>query len=361
MPFELWIIILAFACAILAGISKGVLWIMQRAGASSPAPVSPRQQVDTKSVASQRNLQAQEDASMVIPIAQWLKRVNEQPDKVPHVAATGASGSGKTTLITAILATRNDTVVVITPKPDDDWGGVPFITIDDDLSFRSVEKASKAIESEIRQRWVAVKHAKRDGKVYKPDWLTVVIDDYPYLARKIEGLADTVLAVARMGRSMRVRLILLAQEASVKAWGFEGEGEARDNFVFMDLPEAHWENGGAVMYRWSEQKTPQTIDTWHVYELSKRAISPLRWHATIRGDTGINGAEIGNNTSDTDTGIDGIDDMEAKKQFSKNTKEYQIEQMIEWGWSANKIYDALGGNRNDVLALIREVRGETVL
>lgn len=236
------------------------------------APFSslPQQHIMT-SVASDKQLQIDN----IAPLEQWLDRVNNHPDKVPHIAATGATGSGKTTLVTAILATRNDKVLVCTPKPDDDWGGIPIVTIDDDLSFTSIQLVARAIDKEIKQRWLNVKNAKRQGQQYTPEWLTIVIDDFPFLRKQIEGLSDTVLNIARMGRSMRVRLILLAQEATVKAWGFEGEGEARENFVFMDLPEAHWNDGGALMFRWGKPK--EIIDTSGIWRLSRMLISPGRF------------------------------------------------------------------------------------
>jgi hypothetical protein len=80
--------------------------------------------------------------------------------------------------------------------------------------------------------------------------------------------------VGNMGRSVRVRLILLAQTATVKSWGFEGNGEARSNFVFIDLEEDH----SAVIYRWAKQ--PEPIDTTRVAELAGRPIPPARWWLT---------------------------------------------------------------------------------
>lgn len=219
----------------------------------------------------------------VLPLDAWLRRVNDEPDWVPHIAATGGTGAGKTTLVEAILQTRPGRVYILSPKADDDWGGLPFVTIDDDLTFKSIGKAAKQIDTEIKERWLAIKNAKRAKQsVPEREWLTIVIDDYPYLQRKIDGLADAVLTVARMGRSMRIRLILLAQEASVKAWGIEGEGESRSNFVFVNLVEAHWLNGGATIARWG--KEPEQIDTSHVWQYANKPIDPRRWWGPSQAD-----------------------------------------------------------------------------
>lgn len=335
--------LLMWVCIIVAGVSMAFLkWEAKRNKARGVTPraidiVQDNVASDNKSIASSSNAVAIGDIAEIVPLVHVLQNINNQPDTVPHLAATGSTGTGKTTFITAVLAARDGKVAIITPKPDDDWGGVPFVTIDDDLLFTSITRAAKAIDKEIKTRWVAVKQAKRDGLQYTPEWLTVVIDDYPFLRKQIDGLTDTVLNVARMGRSMRVRLILLAQETSVKAWGFEGEGEARENFVFVDLQEAHWLNKSATMYRWS--KPPQRIDTSNVYALSQRAIHPSRWFELSNVSTfqagGMNipvspDVPFSAGIPDDDTGI-------PVSQATADVSDDVIKALHSAGWSMNKI------------------------
>lgn len=199
----------------------------------------------------------------MLTLREWLDRVNNQPDRVPHIAAKGPSGSGKTTLILATLIDRPGQVLICTPKnaKDDPWGGAPAVRLTSDLSFDAIEAALCAVHQEVKRRNV-------EGF---DEWLTVVIDDYPWIAQDCPSAAKIVTLVGNMGRSVRVRLILLAQTSTVKSWGFEGNGEARANFVFVDLEEDH----SAVLYRWGKQ--PEPIDTSCVFELAQRPIPQVRW------------------------------------------------------------------------------------
>lgn len=202
-------------------------------------------------------------ASPLLPLRTWLDRVNNEPDRVPHIAAKGPSGSGKSTLILAALTERSGKVLICTPKNarDDAWGGVPAVRMTADLTFDHIEAALLEVHQEVKRRNV-------EGF---DEWLTVVIDDYPWIAQECPSAAKVVTMVGNMGRSVRVRLILLAQTATVKSWGLEGNGEARSNFVFINLEEDH----SAVIYRWG--KAPEPIDTSRVAELAQHPIPAIRW------------------------------------------------------------------------------------
>jgi len=225
-----------------------------------PRPVLTRTSTHAPSAAPAA---AQLDAPPVLPLRTWLDRVNNQPDRVPHIAAKGPSGSGKTTLVLAVLTDRPGKVLICTPKHvrDDPWGGAPAVRLSADLRFDAIETTLRAVHHEVKRRTVAG----------FDEWLTVVLDDYPWMAQECPSAAKLVTLVGNMGRSVRMRLILLAQTATVKAWGLEGNGDARANFVFLDVAEDH----GAVIYRWG--KPPEPIDTARVCDLAQRPIPQARW------------------------------------------------------------------------------------
>jgi hypothetical protein len=164
----------------------------------------------------------------------WLDYVNGQPDNVPHLAVIGPSGAGKTTFTTAVLHDRPGQIVVITAKEGDDWGGLPYIGIDDDATYTTANKTFAAIDKEVRQRLIAVKQKRLTA-----DWLTIALDDYSTLRIVCDEADEPFKLVARIGRSLGVRLIVLSDTASVKAWGIEGEGETRASFAFARLKRGH--------------------------------------------------------------------------------------------------------------------------
>jgi hypothetical protein len=190
---------------------------------------------------------------------QWLDYINAQPDRVPHCAIIGPSGAGKTTLATAALADRPGRIVVVTAKEGDDWGGLPYVGIDEDATYTTANATLTALLSEVKQRLVDVKNKRMTA-----DYLTIVIDDFSTLVKECEVAADVVKLVARLGRSLRVRLIMLSDSALVKAIGLEGEGETRSNFAFIRLARGH--KGGIEIE--GEQRL---IDTSQCKALADRA------------------------------------------------------------------------------------------
>lgn len=189
----------------------------------------------------------------------WLKYVNYQPDRVPHLAVIGPSGAGKTTLATAVLADRPGRLVVITAKEGDDWGGLPYVGIDEDATYTTANQTLMALLGEVKGRLVDVKHKRMTA-----DYLTIVIDDFSTLVKECEAAAEMVKLVARLGRALRVRLVMLSDSALVKAIGLEGEGETRSNFAFIRIARGH---KGAIEID-GEQRL---IDTSQVHQLALRA------------------------------------------------------------------------------------------
>jgi hypothetical protein len=101
------------------------------------------------------------------------------------------------------------------------------------------------------------------------DWLTIVVDDFSTLVKECPVAADVVKLVARLGRSLRVRLVMLSDSALVKAIGLEGEGETRSNFAFIRLQRGH---KGTLEVE--DRELP--IDTCMVHQLSGQANLAVR-------------------------------------------------------------------------------------
>lgn len=201
-----------------------------------------------------------------VPLAtsQWLALLNERPDDIPHLVLVGGTGTGKTTLATALLATRPGQVLVITPKPDDHWGGLPFVTIDDDGSFTTAALTFSGLLAEVRRRLVASKRKESPGP-----WLTVALDDYPALRSECPDANEAFLLIAQLGRSLRVRLIVLSYSGLVKELGLEGRGESRNHFVWVRLDRQR-----RAVLEWDGQAL--TLDTREVPRLAERPIPHSR-------------------------------------------------------------------------------------
>jgi energy-coupling factor transporter ATP-binding protein EcfA2 len=204
------------------------------------------------------------DVSGTMPIREWMGRINHQPDKTPHLAVTGPSGSGKTTFVLSILADRPGRLVIATPKAQrtDPWGGFPAVRLNaTDMSYAPLGSAIKAVYAEMLRR-------NAHNSETTDDWLTLAIDDYSTVVGELPDLKPTILRMLTLGRSVRIRLVIIDTETNVKAWGIEGRGEARNNLIYVELEE---DTHAARMFRWKERDQPVSLDVGAVPEIVAHA------------------------------------------------------------------------------------------
>ena len=193
---------------------------------------------------------------------QWLDLVNRQPDRIPHLFIEGGSGAGKTTLATAILHDRRDQVAIVGVKPDDGWG--------DGYVYRSTEREAYlvALLREVRRR---LDEDDRSG-------FTLVLDDFTRLAAQHKVALDLYKEVADVGRSLRIRLILIARGRQVKGIGASGESDLLEHFCFLHVSRDH----GATL---ELDEVNRPIDTGMVCVMA-RPLPPERW-LEVSTDSGI--------------------------------------------------------------------------
>lgn len=231
-----------------------------------------REQIQTR-LANTGVTQVVQPVAGRIRTAEWLDLANERPDLAPHVVVAGGTGAGKTTFMEALLSQRRGNLCILTPKneQDDPWWGLPAIRIDkESLSFEPIERALAGVLTEL-------KHRNANG--YDPDaWLTVVIDDYPWIAKNCPTAPQVFEHVGNMGRSVRLRLVIGSQSTQVKALDMEGLGDMRSNFFFVELA-ANEGRRSAEMYRYQGNRPGdrRALELGEVWSLSQRAPSGVWW------------------------------------------------------------------------------------
>jgi hypothetical protein len=157
------------------------------------------------------------------PFESWWRRAVRD---VVHLMIVGETNSGKSTAATALLVCRAqiDRVLILDPhaRPGD-WAGLPAIGRGRD--YPAIERALAQLEREMTERYLQA----AEGKPYGPP-LTIFIDEYPTIAANCPTAAKAFKALAREGRKVAMRLVVLTQDANVKTLGIEGEGPVRESF-----------------------------------------------------------------------------------------------------------------------------------
>jgi hypothetical protein len=162
-----------------------------------------------------------------LPAADWLSWANDD-ESAPHLGVIGPTRSGKTTFVLATLARRKGTLVITTPKAKDTdpWGGFPAVRLLIDLEARAVNW--KPIACAIAQVHFEMLRRNAENTIAREDWLTLIIDEFGSTIAAAPEVRQHVLDLWLMGASSKIRLIVLAPEVNVKAWGIEGRGDARE-------------------------------------------------------------------------------------------------------------------------------------
>lgn len=261
----------------------------------------------------------------------WMDLVNNRPDQIPHLFIEGGTGAGKTTLTLAILQHRGGPVCVVGVKPDDGWGEGYVYRSDDRQAYLA------GLVREVRRR---LDDNDRSG-------LTIVLDDFTRLANDHKEAVELYKLVADVGRSLRLRLILIARGRLVKGLGMSGESDLLDHFVFIVIDRSH-----AAHIEWDEQKKP--IDTRRVREAAQ-PIQSARWWEPVKDSEPDSDVLVRLFRPDSDPvpAVSPHTDEEHTEGVPATLTYEAIRTLYrDSGWSKNKIAAMLVGSKSKRLAII---------
>jgi hypothetical protein len=206
------------------------------------------------------------------PHAQWWPIVTRQ---VHHLLLVGESQEGKTTTARALLQARalTDTILVIDPHGKlNDWG-VPVVGMGRD--WGAIDEALIALEQELSRRYTP------DEPLGEP--LSIFFDEWPAIAANCPSAKRVLLALAQEGAKARMRLVVLAQQATVEGLGIKGQGDARRNFARLllgsfalrEIPDIAGQSWPAVL-DWRGEM--QSVDRQYLPRLvEQRTVQPHIW------------------------------------------------------------------------------------
>jgi len=229
-------------------------------------PKSPESPEDTKSTESPEVPEAPESPeapdTFPLPTTAWVICLNHKhhADMYPHVRVMGRSGAGKSFFTRALLCMRDGECVILTPKRGETWP-LPTISYDADGGCQTLLAAIAALHQHLKVR------------TQEAIPLTLVVDDYNVLVSEKElrvPLSDLVAAVARLGRYVKYRLVLVVHEAEGRATYTKGMVAIWQHFTTITLNRMH----EAV---WNDEGDVSALDTSDVPSLAARPWRMRHW------------------------------------------------------------------------------------
>jgi hypothetical protein len=349
------------ALAILLGVIvwkvPGVRWLvlfcyyyLTDPGTPEPAPASA---LAYSGGAGTLDAPAASPSRVVLTPAQWLALCNERPDDVPHLLIRGGSGAGKTELTRAILSGRMGAAVVLSPKPEDAprWAPLSFVTVDDDATYRAIARALEGAVKEMLARNIL---SKRDPGAQHPP-ITIVVDDAGVIGLDREAAAplrDAILRIGRLGRSTRVRLIVIADTSNARTLGIDGEAASLVSFAKIDVARdrsATITLAGEVAH----------LDTRPVQALARRALHLDA--ANLLGEpTNDPAHERSIDRSDEPNGPESLDPGPFVRSFAvpRGDRAALVTFLVTQGWNVTEVRNNIKGEAAELSKLVRQAQGE---
>jgi hypothetical protein len=332
-------------CAIIGGMLWFMVWnarrIERKQGQQAVAPNGPALTIN----APLRAIGRQQPTPPVphcaapepLPLIQWLRIIQHQPDEHPHLILYARSGAGKTTLVKAIMASRQGRFFYLSPKVGEFGVAYPTVeVVNGEASYAPIETALQQVLREVGRRLTL-------GVQHQHEQLTIVLDDYATLKVHCPSAAKVLFQVGTIGRQLRMRLIICTTTKRVKGMGLDGLGDALDNFVEIELPkETRFVNGLLSL----DSRDPLPIDLADVEPLSRQELAAARWWQPPVSVSPVEGTQSDANTPNTPPIHEAVQ--------VGDTRQAVIRKAAAVGLTRKEIALIIGGNYNEAYAVVKQ-------
>lgn len=319
---------------------------------------------------AQRGAVEQSSAPDMLSLATVLAHLNDKRDDVPHFFSIGGTGAGKSTFARIVLAprvARGENFIILTGKRSSVFEDLPCIGrdpigADGAITFEAARAAFMALQREI---------GHRDNTPIRQrafTTLNILIDDATILLAALPEAAKFLRDCALLGRELDMRLIVQLGSLRVKELGWEGRGDLREHFAVVTLEKD-------MQGRRSARLRPRFDDdseTFFDFSQGNQIASRLRIDAgrawreprdrdvELREQLGIEPVRGGDFASSRTSTNQYAVPVRAVRPDTDAVRDDDalILALVERGVSANRIYEIVGGTRADVLARVRELKGE---
>ncbi len=149
-----------------------------------------------------------------------------------QIVVYGPTGSGKSSVIKLLIMLRpKHRIIVIDPKyKPGNWPSRSYV-VGKGLNFKEIDAALDALLGELKRRIEALGEGQTD---FRP--LLVAVDELSILTQYVPDAGERLIQIAQLGREVQMFTILTPHSTEVEQMGFQGKGNARENFVYIGLP-----------------------------------------------------------------------------------------------------------------------------
>jgi len=270
--------------------------------------------------------------------------LNQLAINTGHILISGETGSGKSTLVKSLMTKRTDHRVVVLDNhlKYGEWSGY--------RTYSDVE----TICTVIRNSWKMMEKRKEQARMQEVTFepITLIIDEVPVIVDYDKDALHYMSKLIREGRKYGIFVCLIAQDTQVKTLGIEGQSQLLKNFKYQ------FKLGTLADKRLTDGvKYPVSVHTLDgikrfVYEPSNTNIN-----TDIPLDTSKESSQDIKTVS-----IPKRDEKSAnlsRYRANMNSRERTIYQALmnsSGEISNNKIYEKTGGNRNEMMSIIKQIR-----
>lgn len=306
----------------------------------------------------------------------------------------GPKGSGKTTLSLALLnavIAAGHHVAIIDPHADLNPWPEGITKYGSGLDYAEIDRVLRLLFDEMKLRYQRGQEGRRAP-------LYVFIDEVPSIRDECPSWSKVFAKLLREARKVNIHLVVLSQSFLVEDLGINGD--TRNGLMVVALGKAVTRYLSKAQHINEREKQalieatrglsrPAIIDSGDVpaiFEVTgadrvQTRMEPRPWRFEMEDDnellegllvgsphTGITGLEVRQKAEispSAQTSMAGIADTEAVNGGMRRlgvilaglSRDDKIAALVALGVSANAIVAAVGGDRNGVLARVRELRG----
>jgi len=148
-----------------------------------------------------------------------------------QVVVYGPTGSGKTSVLQHLLSQRQGLRIIFDAHYEPGKWHSDDVVIGAGRNWSTIEAGLGLLVQEMDRRYQQM----RDGTVdFSP--IQIAVDELSSFARNIPNGSERLITLAQEGRKVKMYTILTPHSTEVAQMGFEGSGDARENFIFIGMP-----------------------------------------------------------------------------------------------------------------------------